>query len=254
MVTRAYTLEAYWDGGREATTAFAARLASFLVEVSNLDAKSALWFVAMRDELEQLKLDEPVAQLERGLKLQPEAWVYFGNPYTGCNLQLNNGRPNPERIELVVKWSAPKSHAGIWFPNRVLVDVRAPRPGLDSPEQLLAALECACRMFEPAWAVLGPAIGPPRDAEQELLGVPQPTWMTYLAAEYAIGAVTAEPASVRPVAGTDGGRIILATPDWFDPQRPRDVAAVEQVRSQLEASGALRPRTLPTESLAQPGA
>jgi hypothetical protein len=240
---RPYRLELYWDDTGEPLLADAARIASFVEELRTALPAADRWDIAEGDALYPLDVERPVEPLLAALERARESWVYFSRELSAHSLLLKGSRPRPKSFQLEIKCKCPNSDFGIWFPNRAVLGFFAPQAGSEEPAQLWALMDSACRIFQPAWACLGPPDWPVMDMNEQLVGVPKVSWATYFSPEYTLGAAPSPAASVQEVSDTGGGQRVVAVPDWFDVNDEDHRSAVESVERDLAVRGVLRPRT-----------
>ena len=238
---RRYRLELYWDDTGEPLLADAARIASFVEELRLGIPAADRWDIAEGSELVRIDPEQPVEPIYTALERARESWVYFSQVLSAHSILLKGSRPRPKSFQLEIKCKCPNSRYGIWFPNRAVLDLFAPQAGLEEPERLWALFDTGCRIFQPAWACLGAPDWPVMDINDQLVGVPKVSWVTYFSSDYHFPS-PAPFASVYEVPDT-GGRRVVAVPDWFDAQTPDHLQRVEATEQALAALGILRPRT-----------
>jgi hypothetical protein len=236
-------LELYWDDTGEPLLADAARIASFVEELRIAIPAAERWDIAEGAELYPLDFRRPVEPIRAALERARESWVYFCQELSAHSLLLKGSRPRPKSFQLEIKCKCPNSRFGIWFPNRAVLALFAPQPGLAEVERLWALVDTACRIFQPAWACLGAPDWPVMDINDQLVGVPKVSWVTYLSREYPIATKPSATASVHAVPDTNGGCRVVSVSDWFDVKNPAHIDAVEATQREWASLGLLHPRT-----------
>jgi len=241
---RPYQLQLRWDPRDEPLIADAARIATLLHDIAVAASDSADWSIAIGSDLEPIVVTESVPQLLRAFESRRETWLYGEREFGACRLLIVNSRVPPRRVQLTATCGAwPRSTVGIWFANELTLSFWAPRLGFTDTESLLNLFCEACRLFSPSWGQLSPPDFPQLPFEAKLRGAVAVGWMTYLSAEYAAPVLTTNGSESYAVPETNGGRCLLVTKDWFSPDNPAHVAALESVQHELAAAGVLRYRT-----------
>jgi hypothetical protein len=241
-----YRLEAYWDGIEEPLVAPVARLASFLEDLSTSVPDAAPWFVDEGDGLTRWDEHEPVRHLLAVATTNRETWLYGEQELAAYPLYLTNARRRAKGVRVAAKFGHRPSDVGIWFADRVVVDLWAPREGFEELTQLVGVFDALCRTFQPLWACGGPADWPLRDLSEELTGVPKVSWFVYLREQSAPSLLAAgvDEETIGSVDRAPGQRLV-AVKEWFELAESTHVERVETLRQQLAGAGALAPRTRP---------
>ncbi len=244
MTTRPYRLEAFWAHRPDSSRVVAEQLASFFAPSSSRLLGAGAWHLMDSDALVRLSDADLVAKLEAALDRSLNSWSYGQQRFSANSLRLTNALPRPDSVQFAIKCrTTPDSQQGIWFANRIVLDVWAPSAVFPTVARLLDALDSACETFDATWASLGPPNWPPwRDLTEQLTGVPKVSWATYLSNDYAVPEALRTARQVR-VGGANGGHRLLLTEEWFSAEDPLHLELVHAARRELFALGLLGPRT-----------